>query len=142
MRFQVAQEHLFKKDGSINYSYLNLVDGLVKKTNSLGMVAIITLQEEHYDGPAFPTSTATAFWKFMARHYKNYPDVFFDLYNEPRLPANALESGSNVWNIWQNGGNAYLSSGTKGTTNKIVSYVGMQSLVNTIREQGAKNTSG
>ncbi len=139
LRFQVAQEHLFNSNGSINYSYLNLIDGLVKQTNSLGMVAIITLQEEHYDGPAFPTSTATTFWKFMAQHYKGYPDVFFDLYNEPRLPADALLAGSNIWDIWQNGGNAYFSSGANATTNKIVQYVGMQSLVNTIREQGAKN---
>ena len=139
LRFQVAQEHLFNANGSINSSYLSLVDSLVKQTNSLGMVAIITLQEEHYDGPAFPTSTATAFWKFMAQHFKNYPDVFFDLYNEPRLPADALLASSNIWDIWQNGGDAYLSSGTNGTTTKIVQYVGMQSLVNTIRDQGAKN---
>ena len=140
LRFQVAQEHLFNSDGSINYPYLNLIDSLVKQTNSLNMVAIITLQEEHYNGPAFPTSTAITFWKFMAQHFKNYPDVFFDLYNEPRLPANALLSGSNIWNIWQNGGEAYLASGkANGTTNQIVQYVGMQNLVNTIRGQGAKN---
>ncbi len=140
LRFQVAQEHLFNNNGSINYTYLNLIDSLVKQTNSLNMVAVITLQEEHYDGPAFPTSSATTFWKFMAQHFKSNPDIFFDLYNEPRLPANALLSGSNIWDIWQNGGNAYLASGkANGTTKQIVHYVGMQSLVNTIRGQGAKN---
>lgn len=141
LRFQVAQEQLFNHKGSINYPYLNLIDSLVKQTNSLGMVAIITLQEEHYNGPAYPTSTATTFWKFMAQHFKNSPDVFFDLYNEPRLPTNALAStNSSIWSIWQNGGQAYLSSGKKnGTTNQIINYVGMQNLVNTIRDQGANN---
>ena len=79
VRFNVAQEQLFNSDGTINQSYLNLIDDLVRETNHLGMVATITLQEEYYKGPAFPTSTATRSWKFMAQSYRNDPDVFFDL---------------------------------------------------------------
>ncbi len=139
IRFNVAQEQLFSSHGNINHPYLKLIDDLVRRTNQLGMVATITLQEEYYKGPAFPTLTATRFWKFMAQHYRNDPDVFFDLYNEPRLPAAALQAGSHLWNIWRNGGTAYLSTGDNGTTNELVHYVGMQSLVNTIRQQGARN---
>jgi len=139
VRFQVAQEHLFHSNGSINTAYLNLINGLVKEANSLKMVAIITLQEEHYSGPAFPTASATRFWKFMANQYKNNPDVFFDLYNEPRLSAKAAGSVANMWNIWQNGGSAFYSTGDGYIGNNKINYVGMQSLINTIRSQGSNN---
>jgi len=140
---EVAQEYLFSgPGGSVNASYLHLVDRHVNQANHLGMVVTITLQEEEEHGPAFPTASSTKFWKFMAAHYKNKPDVFFDLYNEPRLPVEAFGSGgtmSDVWNVWQNGGVALLSQGPGevGTTQE--TYVGMQSLVNTVRAQGAKN---
>ncbi len=106
------------------------------------MVATITLQEEDQGGPAFPTASSTNFWKYMAAHYKNNPDVFFDLYNEPRLPAEAFGASgsmSDVWNTWQNGGTALTSQGKGKTGTTQVTYVGMQSLVNTIRAQGAEN---
>ena len=139
VRFQVAQENLFNSDGSVNTTYLNLIDGLVKEANSLKMVAIITLQEEEYSGPAFPTASATTFWKFMSNHYKNNPDVFFDLYNEPRLTAAAAGSAVNVWNIWQNGGQAFYATNENNIGTNKINYVGMQSLVNTIRAQGSEN---
>ena len=139
LRFQVAQENLFNSDGSVNNDYLNLIDGLVKQTNSLGMVATITLQEEEYSGPAFPTASATTFWQFMANHFKDNPDIFFDLYNEPRLTARAAGSTDNVWNIWQNGGSAFYATSENNVKTNKINYVGMQSLINTIRTQGAKN---
>jgi len=139
VRFQVAQEHLFHSDGSINTKYLTLINGLIKEANSLNMVAIITLQEEHYRGPAFPTASATTFWKFMSNQYKNNPDVFFDLYNEPRLSATAAGSVANMWNIWQNGGSALYSTGDSYIGTNKINYVGMQSLINTIRSQGSNN---
>ncbi|NNN01726.1 MAG: cellulase family glycosylhydrolase [Acidimicrobiaceae bacterium] len=143
VRFQVAQEYLFSGPrGSVNAAYLSLIDSHVNQANHLGMVATITLQEEEQKGPAFPTASSTKFWKFMAAHYKNNPDVFFDLYNEPRLPVEAFGSSgtvNDVWNTWQKGGSALLPQGPSEVGTTRVTYVGMQSLVNTVRAQGAKN---
>lgn len=139
MRFQVAQEHLFNQDGSVNSQYIGLVDKLVKQANNLGMVVTITLQEEQFSGPAFPTATSIKFWQYMANHYKTYNDVFFDLYNEPRLGVAAAGTMDNVWNLWQNGGIANAATNEHKISTDKMTYVGMQSLVNTIRGEGANN---
>ena len=59
----------------------------------------------------------------MAGHYASNPRVMFDLFNEP-YPLGTFRTQLQTWDTWQNGG---------GT------YVGMQSLVNTIRSAGATN---
>jgi hypothetical protein len=130
LRFQVAQESLFSgPGGSVNQTYLNLVDSMVKQANSLGMVAIVTLQEEEYDkNQLLPEASSVKFWQFMANNFKSDPDVFYDIYNEPRLTTKDAGGESNVWNIWQHGGTI------DGDT-----YVGMQTMVNTIRGTGANN---
>jgi len=142
IRFQVSQENLFSgPNGSVNPAYVDLVDSFVTQTNRLGMVATITLQEEDQHGYAYPTESSVLFWQYMASHYKSSPGVFFDLYNEPQLPTTVAGSEDNVWNIWQHGGNALsVQTGVHqvlGTTD--IAYVGMQTLVNTVRAQGANN---
>ncbi|HUD10328.1 MAG TPA: cellulase family glycosylhydrolase, partial [Candidatus Saccharimonadales bacterium] len=157
VRLQVSQENLFSETtndtcssnpGSVNQNYLKVVDGLVNEANSLGMVAIISLQEELAGGCAFPTSSSTAFWHYMANYYKNNPEVFFDLYNEPQLSVNATggkntTGEANLWNIWQNGGTAITQTDSAGisttTPPATTNYVGMQTLIDTIRGQGASN---
>ena len=129
VRIQVAPEHLFSSS-PYNWSYLQTLDGEVKLANQLGMVAIVTLQTEEYDGPPLPTSSALTFWTFMARHYKHNPMVFFDLYNEPRLTPRLGESW--MWNLWRNGG----TDEVKGQQER---FVGMQHLVDQIRRTGAQN---
>jgi hypothetical protein len=145
VRFQLAQENLFSgPGGSVNPVYVALVNGLVSEANSYGMVAIITLQEEEHGGYSAPTSTSTAFWSYMATDFAGNDNVFFDLFNEPYLPLTAFGSTgtyAQVWNTWRNGGEA-LSVRAKGgsvvgTTE--VQYVGMQSLVDTIRATGDNN---
>src|SRR5438045_3345681 len=98
--------------------------------NILHMVVILTLEEEAYTGPSFPTQSAIPFWQFMANHYKNNPQVFFDLYNEPQFTA---ASEDTIWNIWQKGGTVTLPGGNTQT------FVGFQKLVDTIRGEGAHN---
>ncbi len=128
VRFQVAQEHLFDQ-APYDATYLSQLDTVVNQANSLGMVAVISLQEEKYNGPVMPTQSAVDFWNLIAAHYANNPRVFFDLYNEPRLTE--VQAGGDlqlVWSIWRNGG-------TVGG----VTYVGMQALVDGIRATGANN---
>jgi hypothetical protein len=129
IRFQVAQEYLFKPSGRINTHYLGLIDSLVNQATSLDMASIITLQEERFHAPPFPTATAVRFWSYMAKHFAGNPSVLFDLFNEPRLTTAAVGgSERKLWQVWRNGG-------TVGG----VQYVGDQALVNTIRKAGARN---
>lgn len=129
IRFQVAEEQLFDT-APYDAGYLAQLDSEVTLANRLGMVAIITLQEEEFNGPPLPTASAVRFWQFMAPHYANNPMVFFDLYNEPRLKP--LEGEASMWNIWRNGGSAVVAKTD-------MQFVGMQTLVDDIRSLGANN---
>ncbi|HEV3309765.1 MAG TPA: cellulase family glycosylhydrolase, partial [Chloroflexota bacterium] len=62
--------------------------------------------------------TATA-WRFLARQFKTDPDVAFELFNE--ATGGTTE---NDWQLWRYGGGE---------------RVGMQALVNVIRDSGAEN---
>lgn len=129
IRFQVAQEYLFKPSGRVNTQYLDLIDSLVDQATSLDMSSIITLQEERFHAPPFPIETAVRFWSYMAKHFASNPNVLFDLFNEPRLSTSAVGgSEQKLWQVWRDGG-------TVGG----VQYVGNQTLVSTIRKAGAKN---
>jgi Cellulase (glycosyl hydrolase family 5) len=130
LRFQVSQEALFSgPGGSVDQTYLDLVDHMVEQANDLGMVAIVTLQEEEYDKTkVLPDASSVTFWKFMADNFKGDPGVFFDMYNEPRLLNKDAGGEDATWSIWQHGGTV------DGDT-----YVGMQAIVDTIRSTGAMN---
>lgn len=74
-----------------------------------------------------PGPGSIAFWRSVGRRYKHFPNVFFDVYNEPHgIP----------WPLWLNGG---PSAGE--TKTSVITYhaTGMQQLYNTIRRAGAKN---
>ncbi len=158
VRLQVAQERLF--DGTagttnqVDQAFLGQLDSEVALANRLGMVAIITLQEEQFNGPPLPTATAIPFWNEMAQHYKSNPMVMFDLYNEPRLksqdfPASVASTSSDfpttgaflqntIWDLWKNGGSTTVDGGT-GTRRTSYTFVGMQQLVNEVRATGSQN---
>ncbi len=74
-----------------------------------------------------PTATTAKFWQYMSLNYRRWP-VIFDLFNEPRLKWNGkngpLMSDSRIWRLWKRGGKV---AGVR--------YVGMQSLVNDIRNR-------
>ena len=76
-----------------------------------------------------PDKNSVIFWKELAATYKNHPAVIFDLYNEPHDVS---------WDVWLNGGQVTEKSRKPG---EFLSYeaVGMQTLLNTVREVGAKN---
>jgi hypothetical protein len=129
VRLQVSQEHLFSQS-PYDASYLAAIENEIHEANSLGMVVSVTLQEELYGGPLMPTASSVRFWKLMAQQLGNRTGVFFDLFNEPRLKP--LQGEDWLWNIWRNGGQAT----SKG---KSYTFVGMQTLVDTIRQTGADN---
>jgi hypothetical protein len=130
IRIQVAPENLLSGT-TVNTPVLNDLTSEVNLVNSLGMVAIITDQQEEYKGPTLPTASAVQFWETAAADFKGDPGVFFDLYNEPRV---TLQPGSSAteWSLWRNGGEAATETGT-------YQFVGMQTLLDDIRAQGAPN---
>jgi hypothetical protein len=86
----------------------------VDYARSLHLVVIISAQTEHSGSIPMPTPVVEQFWRIVAPLFAHDSGVWFDLFNEPRLKG----SNKGLWNIWQNGGDG---------------YVGMQSLVDTIR---------
>jgi len=88
---------------------------------------------------------ASAFWTSMASAFKNYPNVIFELFNEPFLDQVTL--GNNApWPDLLNGGGTLASFLAQTPTSpwfKNVSYnwqnAGMQQMLNAVRAAGATN---
>ncbi len=81
---------------------------------------------------SMPDKNSVAFWQDMATRYKNWPNVIFDLYNEPRDVSFA---------VWRDGGTVTEKPDRKKTGQAKVTYeaVGLQKLYDTVRATGATN---
>jgi hypothetical protein len=157
VRLQVAESDLFshlKKGQTYNPTFIKDLNGQVNYASSLGMAVVINDQTEFTNKTRSPTKETVNFWKIVASRFKSSPDVIFDIFNEPRLVSTKVRTGptafnnklppflghlidqntgkqlksNQAWQIWQKGGTL---SGKK--------YVGMQTLVNTIRNEHASN---
>ncbi len=74
-----------------------------------------------------PGPGSLIFWRSAAERYKHFPNVLFDVYNEPHgIP----------WTMWRNGGPCAGE-----TRRTVVAYpaAGMQQLYDTVRKTGAEN---
>lgn len=91
---------------------------LVDMISAKGKYVIIDL---HHFGWITPDDVKI--WEEIVPIYKNNPAVIFDLFNE---------SHSTDWNTWRNGGTIVQNG-------KPQEVVGFQTLVNRVREMGAKN---
>ncbi|MFI5455096.1 MAG: cellulase family glycosylhydrolase [Isosphaerales bacterium] len=76
-----------------------------------------------------PDQNSLEFWKSCASTYKNHPAVIFDLYNEPHNVS---------WEIWQKGGEV-TEKASRRNPQKTFQAVGMQALLDAVRDTGAKN---
>jgi len=86
------------------------------------------------DAWAMPDQDSEVFWQQIATDYKSYTNVLFEVFNEPHDYTG--------WSCWRNGCQITNdSSGTTGHDHHGFTYqaVGMQTLVNTIRNTGANN---
>lgn len=80
---------------------------------------------------SMPDLNSVAFWKDFAPVYANNPAVLFDLYNEPHDVS---------WNVWLNGGRIKDKPNTRQVgPARTYECVGMQKLLDTVRETGASN---
>ena len=115
-------------------AYRKLVDGLVAAAGQARVYVILNLQWSDLDRSAvdarqhrLPDARSAAFWQSVATRYRNWSNVWFDLYSETH--------GVN-WAMWLHGGLT-----TAETRHTIVIYRawGMQQLYDTVRRQGAEN---
>jgi len=137
IRLPVSSEYWFGKGAEDSgTAYRKLVDDLIILAANRGAYTMLDL---HHFGA--PRARDVDFWKDAATRYKNNSNVIFDLFNEPH---------SVPWNVWRDGGfvadkNApadednFLSDEEKALKAKGYHSVGMQRLVDTVRETGAKN---
>jgi len=107
-------------------SYRNQIAQYARTLMRNGLYVMIDLHFAEVRGAASTTfapmadsAYGPAFWKSVATTFKNYPDVFFDLYNEPHVS----------WSCWKNG----CVDATTGTR-----YAGMNALVAAVRSTGAR----
>lgn len=93
-------------------------------------------------------STAIPFWTSIAQTYGSqagYPDVIFDLFNEPFLDSfgGTLSAGSPDLALLNGGTSNRFANNSQGGTNFDMAVnwtlAGYQSMVNTIRSTGARN---
>ena len=126
-------------DGGI--SYQATVDSLISYAAAHNIYVMLDLHwsdagvlgsnlEQH----AMPDQDSNTFWQSAALRYANNPTVLFDLYNEPH-PTNSF--GQPNYAVW-NAGGTITETEDNGQTLTYAS-VGMQTLLNTIRQSGARN---
>jgi hypothetical protein len=139
IRLPVHEDYWFGKNSPQNdggKAYRETIDNIVTLVANRGAYLLLDLHrfrapsQEHLD-----------FWKDAAAHYKNHPAVLFDLFNEPYGTS---------WEVWKDGGfvsekkegvdeSAFLTVEDKIKNNAGFLSVGMQALVNAVREAGARN---
>ena len=128
VRFQVSQGGLDPQDPMFRQSYVDRVKAGVQLARSLGLVVIVSMQDQFYscgDVHPLPSAATLRSWSTLVPVLKADPNVMFELFNEPQN-----EATSAGWAQWKNGGTSPLS-------NLGVPAVGYQQLVNHVRSLGA-----
>jgi aryl-phospho-beta-D-glucosidase BglC (GH1 family) len=119
----------YQNDGGMKYR--QLVDDAVNLCAGNGVYIVLDLHVFRA-----PMQVHADFWKEVAQRYKNRPAVLFELFNEPHDLS---------WEVWRNGGPVTDKKNADNTLvenkQKLKSFqsIGMQKLVDVVREQGAKN---
>ncbi len=117
-------------------SYRKLVEDAVTMVANRGAYVLLDLHRFRA-----PKAEHVEFWRDAATKYKDHPAVLFDLFNEPHGTS---------WEVWRNGGfvaengapadeDAFLSPEEKAKNARGFESVGMQKLIDAVRETGAKN---
>lgn len=110
IRLQISQRGL--EDPTLTASersdYLALVVSDVQLARSLGLVVILSMQDQGIGcGPVhpLPSSQTVAAWSVLAPAFKNWRYVMFELFNEPHN-----DTSDAAWAQWRDGGATPLSN--------------------------------
>lgn len=130
VRFQVSQRGMDPKDPIFLQSYVDRVKAGVQLARSLGLVVIVSMQDQIY-GCGFvhpmPSAATLRGWSTVVPLFKADPYVMFELFNEPQSQVDAAS-----WEQWKNGGTSPID-------NLGEPAVGHQQLVKHVRSLGAQN---
>jgi len=140
IRLPMSQDRWFGKAPEQNdegKAYRALTDEIVHLCASRGGYILLDLHwsdanewGRNIGQHSMPDQNSAAFWKDLAALYANHPAVLYDLYNEPHDVS---------WDIWLNGGTITDRPNRRRQEPKTYEAVGMQKLLDTVRETGAKN---
>ena len=133
IRLPVAQKWWFGASGA---AYQQRVEEVITLVANRGKYVLLDL---HQFGA--PRQEHADFWKEAAAKYKDHPAVLFDLFNEPH---------GTTWEVWRDGGevpqkkkageeDAFLTAEDKAKAAANKRSIGMQRLLDTVRETGARN---
>lgn len=130
-------------------SYRDAISHLVADLSKNGFYVIVDL---HWSAPGNAVALSqqpladqdhsVSFWTSVAGAFAANARVIFDLYNEPFIYGNYLQSShDSAWSCWLHGCNLnqYLSGGHPYTRNYVWRAAGMQELVDAVRAAGASN---
>ncbi len=131
IRFQVSEFGIDPQGPLYSPAYVQSVQAAIEEARSLGLNVIVSLQAESPAGELtrcpLPDAGAERAWAVLAPMFAGDNGVMFELYNEPGILNTRLN-----WQTWLNGGQV-ISGGVT------CQAVGMQTLVNDIRADGADN---
>ncbi len=108
--------------------YVTRLQEVVSDANRAGLYVILDLDSDQRCGARHANSVfkmpylhALTFWGAIAAAFENSPMIIFDAFEEPHTLH------ADDWSFWLHGGRVHG-----------ISYVGMQDIVDTIRQRGAK----
>ena len=131
IRFVTSQPALDPDSSLYDPNYLYELVDAIQTARQAGFVVMIMMQDEQETGDAakelLPTDETQRDWDLLTPIFGADRGVVFELYNEPGLVA----SKSN-WELWLNGGKIEVKGEPK-------SFLGMQTLIDHIRGNGAEN---
>jgi Cellulase (glycosyl hydrolase family 5) len=131
VRIHIAQPSADPLNAEFSPSHLTEFVSAVKLAPQQGLAVIVDMQDEPLSGEHHslynPTAATLRAWEKLAPMLANIPGVMLELFNEPLLEA----SEPGAWKIWLDGG--------KVTKPRPATTVGVQTMVNKIRELGADN---
>ncbi|HET9720113.1 MAG TPA: cellulase family glycosylhydrolase [Solirubrobacteraceae bacterium] len=129
-RLQVSEANLLTHPTSgygYNRPFAAYLNRMICRILSYHEIPIVNDNTWFTGGQPDPTALTVRFWQYMSVNYRRWP-VIFDLFNEPRLKwdgkGGPLMSDARIWRLWKWGGRV---AGVR--------YVGMQSLVDEIRNR-------
>jgi len=84
---------------------------------------------------------SVAFWSSIASEYKRYPNVIFELFNEPFLDQTSLQDNMPWVDLIKGDGtlSSYITQGNPSIIDYTWKNAGMQQMLNAIRAAGASN---
>lgn len=129
IRFQLSQPGLDPQDPLYSTQYVSEVQRAVQIARNLGFIVIASIQDQNPSGERvrhkMPIAATERSLLTLAQLFNSDRGVMYELFNEP-----ALYATPDNWRLWRDGGNDPEGGEP---------IVGMQTLINAVRNTGSQN---